>query len=65
MPLSPEHAAARVDVNESAVEDDEDDESGISVIDYTTQAQILTVLDAMGCKGHETFVRRLPRDEIR
>ena len=49
VPISSEHAEARVDVNASAVENDEDDDSGISVIDYTTQAQILTVLEAMGC----------------
>ena len=65
VPISPEHAAARVDLDETAVADDEDDDPVISVIDSTTQAQILKVLEAMGSKGHETFVRRLPSVDIR
>ena len=65
VPISPEHAAARVDLDETAVADDEDDDPVISVIDSTTQAQILKVLEAMGSRGHETFVRRLPSVEIR
>ena len=47
------------------VADDAISIEAVSVVDFTTQAQILKALEAMGSLGDESNVRRLPCVEKR
>ena len=62
--VNPECAAARDRVLDSNVTAETSEKEDISQV-LSSQAHILDVLELMGCKGHESSVRRLPHIDNR